>query len=74
MKVLEYLACGVPVLASDIKAHRDIGQQLEGVFLYRDGPDLLKIIRNSNQRVYQDLESFSWSGIAKTYQEIYQSL
>lgn len=34
MKVLEYLACSIPVLASDIEAHREIGKQLEGVYIY----------------------------------------
>jgi len=74
LKILEYLACGVPVLASDIQAHSDISKMLEGVFLYKDSTDILDIIRSQRKKIYQDMSSFSWSKLAKTYQDIYLSL
>jgi len=50
MKVLEYLACDIPVLASDIEAHTEIAKCVEGIFLYKDQHDIEISIRKMNNK------------------------
>jgi len=73
-KIVEYLACNVPVLASNIKAHRHISQQLYGVHIYECSDDIVEIIENFNQEIYQDLRKYSYAEIAKTFVNLYNSL
>ena len=74
LKILEYLSCGIPVLVSDIQAHRDISNQLDGVYIYKNSSDLVEIVRTKNKKINQDMSLFSWSHLAEEYQKIYQSL
>ena len=39
LKVLEYISCGVPVLASNINAHKEINKSLKNMFIYDYRPE-----------------------------------
>jgi len=73
-KILEYLACGVPVLASNIKAHQNIQEKLKGVSLYESADDIAQIIKHCNQEILQDMSEYSWESITKTFVNLYFSL
>lgn len=75
LKVLEYLACGVPVLASELSTHISTSKKLRGVFIYKNAEDILRII-NSRKKVdlRQNLNEYSWESIAKKYIDIYRRL
>jgi glycosyltransferase involved in cell wall biosynthesis len=78
MKVLEYLACDAPVLASDIPAHREISDKLTGITLY--GPSVDEFLRaihelmNNEHIRPKNLESYGWRYIAKRFCTYYRKL
>lgn len=79
LKVLEYLACGLPVLASNIIAHAEIAKSLDNVHLYDLSLESLakKIVflsqdKNNLQHQVQDkIRQYDWSVLAKRYDQIY---
>ncbi len=68
MKVLEYAACGVQVMASDIKAHLDIARELPLLLYRHDDPgDLARLLEETERRpacVPDGLARYSWERIA----------
>ncbi|MDD5039760.1 MAG: glycosyltransferase family 4 protein [Patescibacteria group bacterium] len=79
LKILEYLACNVPVLASDIIAHREIAKELSNVYLYNFSVDsfiekLLEISFNtkkSSHEAREAIQAYDWTVLAKQYNTIY---
>ena len=73
LKILEYLACGVPVLASRIDSNVAIAGTLAGVHIYDTAADIAAVLRRrgSKLEVEKDLSRFSWPHLADRYMEIY---
>lgn len=79
LKILEYLSCGVPVLASDIVAHREIANVLDGVRLYsftsKSWVD--EVIRLSHNLIKPlpaiegEIQKYDWKVLANQYHTIY---
>ncbi|MDF1540661.1 MAG: glycosyltransferase [Candidatus Thorarchaeota archaeon] len=78
MKVLEYLACGTPVLMSNMPAHVEIAKQLSGTIIYDfSSLSFAESINDSTSKAKVDLadiQRFSWDAIAKQLQSFYKSL
>lgn len=72
-KIQEYLACKVPVLASNIKAHKDMAHDLQGIYIYNDSNDLTKILSEPIPPVTENLESRSIEETVKYFKTIYQA-
>ncbi len=76
MKVLEYAACGVPIIASSIDAHREIAADIPMV-LYENGSpthlaeQLLAHADKPNGNGH-DIAAFSWPSIADKIAGYYQ--
>ncbi len=63
MKILEYMACGIPVIASRIPTHEKISQELEGIFIYAFNHESFVEVsmRALNQQIdLTALTRFSW--------------
>lgn len=78
MKVLEYLACRTPVFASDIEAHRDIGKQLKGVYIYDSKEDFKKFIPTYlDQKITTNsgiIDDFSWDSLIRKIIKNYKNI
>jgi len=73
LKILEYLACGVPVLVSELKTHFEISKKLKGIFIYTDKEDLLKIIKsNGRDNKKNNIIDYSWLKIIKNYMGVWK--
>jgi glycosyltransferase involved in cell wall biosynthesis len=73
LKILEYLACGIPVLASELKAHHEISKKLKGIFIYHNANNLLEFLKK-NKKIKIRLKEYSWRNIAKKYKSIWRVL
>ena len=75
LKILEYLGCGVPVLATRMEAHKEIKKKVDGVHLYTSANQLLIGLNTKIKRpVLQDLSPYSWKTIAEGYCGVYRGL
>ncbi len=75
LKILEYLGCGIPVLATGMQAHKEIIKKVTGVFLYTTAGQLLKGLNTKIKKpIRQDLSPYSWQTIAAGYRDIYRGL
>ena len=75
LKILEYLACGVPALASRIDSNMVLARMLRGVFIYDGAEDILKVLERPRPiEVETDLSRFSWPKLAEAYRDIYRIL
>ncbi len=72
LKVLEYLSCGVPVLASELKAHFKMSKKIKGVYVYKNAEDILNFLKEK-KRVKVDLKGYDWRDIAEEYEKIWGS-
>jgi len=74
LKILEYLGCKTPVLASKIKSNTEISKQLSGVYIYNSAKDILNII-NKNKKIKiqipKNLKEYSWPSLAKNYEKMW---
>lgn len=78
MKVLEYLACGVPTVLSNISAHRNIAEKLDGIEIYNFSIDnfanaVIKVNNESGIDINQVIE-FSWPNITRKLLTFYAKL
>lgn len=75
MKVLEYAACGVQVVASDITAHKDIAKDLPlRLYAHDDPGDLARIMKSAREepsRVPEGISRYSWERIAADLAQCY---
>lgn len=75
MKVLEYLACGTPVLASNIEAHMDISKILECIYIYECEDNFITSIKNhectTNKTIPNKIKHFSWNNLMAELFEYY---
>lgn len=74
MKVLEYLASGVPVLASNIQAHRNIAETFSQVKLYTDYEDLvhkLDRVQKKERVISPDIQNYDWGTITQSIISLY---
>lgn len=77
MKVLEYAACGIPVLASHIPAHEDISDQLPVILYSNSSPiNLSKTILESST-LYRDYDhkavrEFGWDRLVSRLVDFYR--
>ena len=76
MKVLEYLACGTPVLASDIEAHREIAKHIRSISIYKDGYDIQTSIKKTmHNKVKSKLPiNYEWEIMARKIVKIYNKV
>lgn len=69
LKILEYLACEIPVLASDIKAHRDILSETGNIYLYNDEMSFIhqidKIENDNDKSNITNVDNYDWSVISQ---------
>lgn len=63
LKILEYLACGVPVLASNIEAHREIAKELDGITIYDDAEGFSEKIMDYDKRKINVPDTYEWKFI-----------
>jgi glycosyltransferase involved in cell wall biosynthesis len=73
MKVLEYLASGDLVLASEINAHKEISSQFPRVLTYKDEGQLVKLISKSriSKLIPDGIRKYDWSRIASSIEKTY---
>lgn len=81
LKILEYLSCGIPVLASNIKAHQEIAKNLRDIYIYNlEESDFIKTINrvNLNKPSLINKErlknNYDWGSLSKKYNLIYENL
>lgn len=83
MKILEYLACETPVLASDIEAHREIARKLDkNIILYNfiDISDFIdKVLKIAKQYYPKEnnwslVSEFSWRDISNKLKFFYKGI
>ncbi|MHA1882781.1 MAG: glycosyltransferase family 4 protein [Candidatus Thorarchaeota archaeon] len=75
MKILEYLSCGIRVLASDIQAHSEIVKDIDGIILYKDMQSFVSSLcdlERENHRSIPGLERYSWEQIAASIRELWE--
>jgi glycosyltransferase involved in cell wall biosynthesis len=76
LKILEYLSCKVPVLASEIKAHNEMSKEFKSVFIYKTAEDIINIITSmtntKKKGIKEDLRYYSWPKIGDKYQKIWK--
>jgi glycosyltransferase involved in cell wall biosynthesis len=68
MKILEYLASGIPVLASDILTHQEISKVFPQVKIYEDLDDLTEKMRNARKtekNVPESIKNYDWTKITE---------
>ena len=73
--MLEYLSCQLPVLASELKAHREMAKKLNGIAIYKSADDVLKVMKK-NAKVPENargLDEYSWDTIVNTYESVWES-
>lgn len=73
MKVLEYRAAGLPVLAYAMPAHAGLAKQVPGIFLYKDAAGIRGALeRGASDSV--DLNRFSWETTSGEFVDFYEKL
>ncbi len=71
LKILEYLACGIPVLASDIAAHSDIKAFFpKQVMLYKTS--FPKLVKKPVRKENKNIVIYSWNSLSRKYANIYR--
>jgi len=67
IKILEYLASGVPVLASNIWSHIEISKKLNGIIIYDDFSSFVSLLRNIGRNGNlnnKTLVYYDWSNVS----------
>ena len=74
MKILEYLTAGVPVIASDILAHREAYKIFPDVSIYKNSEELTKLILAAKKPVRDTLPvlyAYDWKKIIAKITDLY---
>ncbi|MBI3160026.1 MAG: glycosyltransferase [Chloroflexi bacterium] len=74
LKILEYLACGIPVLASDTPSHRELAETVAGIAIYDSAEMLTRLLRQPRPRVDPAGLPFSWSHSIEVYRQLYRDI
>ncbi len=81
LKILEYLSCGIPVLATNIMAHQEIADGLKNIYLYNLTVDdfLNSVSSVSLNKPYTGNEeylkkNYDWNSLSMKYISIYNEL
>jgi glycosyltransferase involved in cell wall biosynthesis len=78
MKVLEYLAAGIPVLVSDIPAHKEIARKIRGVIIYDFTEESFISAALESKNIPkphpEDLYRYNWNYIANDLIQFYIKL
>jgi len=75
IKILEYLSCDVPVLASYLKAHIDLSKDLKGIHIYKNSKDILNIMNKGRSKKFKNnFKDYSWEEITKKYENVWRRL
>jgi glycosyltransferase involved in cell wall biosynthesis len=76
MKILEYLACGIPVLASKIDTHQNISRILSNVHIYNSPESFIQKAEEISlkQSVEVNLEQYRWESICNSIVRMYEQL
>lgn len=64
LKILEYISCKIPVLCSNIEAHRNISKNLKNVFIYKDILSFESIIKNVEFKSDDNIDRYDWKNIS----------
>lgn len=76
LKILEYLACGVPVIASDMEAHSELKTKIKGINIYNRKDDLEELIKNiANYKADpEEIEKFEWTELTRDLSIFYSKM
>jgi len=76
MKILEYLACGIPVLASKIEAHENISRELSNVYIYNSPESFIQQVKEISleRNVPTNLDEYRWESICDSIVQMYEQL
>ncbi|MHA1290264.1 MAG: glycosyltransferase, partial [Candidatus Thorarchaeota archaeon] len=75
MKILEYLSCGIRVLASNIPAHQEIMKDLDGIIIYEDFQSFVTSLCNIDKKdkmLFLGLGKYSWKQIGLSIRELWE--
>lgn len=75
LKILEYLACGIPVLASKIKSNEEIAKKINEVYIYRNSKDIKSILNKHSKFVMpENIKDYSWPSLVDKYWRMYKKI
>ena len=74
MKILEYLACRTPVLASNIEAHVEISKQNKNIHLYRDVPTFIDCLDSRKYDYDENIRSYGWNATCKNIADVWNNV
>ena len=78
MKVLEYAACGTPVVASKIRAHQAIAEDIPMILYTNESPSDLarKVLEQGDHavQVEDSIKMYDWNRIAENLVDCYRSI
>lgn len=81
LKILEYLSCGIPVIASNIRANRDIADILKNISIYQFSvrsfsETVQHMVLNKPYHGNDELlrRDYDWQSLSRVYSSIYDQL
>lgn len=74
LKILEFLACGIPVLASNTPAHRELAESIPSIKIYDTAVSLENAIASMDGKPADVRALFGWDKSIEVYEELYAKL